>query len=61
MEIEEIKTGHLLVKMNIEERNIITNCLAYLCYAQPPKGLSSIAGSPVVEIEKVLSILLSVS
>jgi hypothetical protein len=35
--------------------------LAYLCYAQRPPGLQSIAGAPLSEIESVLQTLLSIS
>ncbi len=60
MEIEVLGCGRTSVKMTTEERYIITNCLAYLCYAQRPPGLQSIAGAPFSEIESVLEKLLSV-
>jgi hypothetical protein len=61
MEIEDLGFGHASVKMTNEERHIIINYLAYLCYAQRPPGLQSIAGAPFSEIESVLQKLLSIS
>jgi hypothetical protein len=61
MEIEDPGFGQPSLEMTNKERRIITNCLSYLCYAQRPWGLQSIAGAPFSDIESVLRKLLSVS
>jgi hypothetical protein len=60
MEIEDLGSGRASVTMSADERYIITNCLAYLWYAQRPPGLQTIAGKPFSEIENVLATLLSI-
>jgi len=59
MKIEDLGSGHVSVTMSADERHIITNSLAYLCYAQRPPGLQTIAGRPFSEIENLLATLLS--
>jgi hypothetical protein len=61
MEIEELREGVLAITMTTTERNIITNCLAYLCYAETPHGFSTIAGAEEADVEQILAKLLSVA
>jgi len=60
MKIGEGCDGDIFVTLTVRERNIITNCLGYLCHAQTPPGFTSIANATPKEVEDILNTLLSV-
>lgn len=60
MKTEKLDDGIILVSMSVEERNIISNCMNYICQGRVPKDFHALVGADVDEAIELLHSLLSV-
>ena len=60
MTVEKIDDGRICILLTEAERNIISNCMNYMCRGRPPKDFHALVGARIEEADKLLELLVSV-
>jgi hypothetical protein len=60
MTISKLDDGRIWVVLTTDERNIISNCMNYMCNARNTADFHALVGGHVEEARELLDLLLSV-
>jgi hypothetical protein len=60
MIIGKVDDGRICILLRTEERNIISNCMNYLCNGRPPADFNTLVDPDVEEPRALLDLLVSV-
>ena len=60
MTVSKLDDGRICVLLTIDERNIISNCMNYMCNARNTADFRALVGGNVEDARDLLDMLLSV-
>jgi hypothetical protein len=60
MKIEKVSNDQMVATLTVAERDILANCVNYLCYGNRPEGFDSLIGVKWEDAAKLLNVLNSV-